>query len=70
MSQHLARLRRDGLVTARREAQAVYYSICGAAPLRVLEVLHDVFCMPHAGYRTDLPAGRHPASPVGYSDLT
>ena len=36
LSQHLARLRRDGLVQTRREAQTIYYSL---APGPVQEIL-------------------------------
>ncbi len=46
VSQHLALLRKDGLVTARREGQTIWYSI-GSAPARaVLETLYDIYCAP------------------------
>ena len=44
LSQHLARLREDGLVTYRRESQTLYYRICDARAERVLAVLKDIFC--------------------------
>src|SRR5690606_41101443 len=44
LSQHLARLREDGLVTYRREAQTLHYRICNARAERVLAVLKDIFC--------------------------
>ena len=44
ISQHLAVLRRDGLVQTRREAQTIYYSLQGARAARIIEVLHDLFC--------------------------
>jgi DNA-binding transcriptional ArsR family regulator len=34
VSQHLALLRKDGLVTARRDGQTIWYSI-GSAPVRL-----------------------------------
>src|SRR3546814_5445064 len=34
LSQHLARLRRDGLVTTRRNAQTIYYALDGRSALR------------------------------------
>jgi DNA-binding transcriptional ArsR family regulator len=43
LSQHLARLRRDELVTTRREAQTIYYSLAGdeaAALIRALVRLY------------------------------
>ncbi len=44
VSQHLALLRREGLVTARREAQTVYYSITSPPARRILETLFELFC--------------------------
>ncbi len=48
VSQHLALLRRDGLVTARREAQTIYYDIASHAARRILETLFELFCAPEA----------------------
>lgn len=44
LSQHLARLRRDGLVATRREAQAIYYSVRDPAAQAILKTLHDIYC--------------------------
>lgn len=44
LSQHLALLRRDGLVQTRREAQTIYYSLVDGPAARVITVLHDIFC--------------------------
>lgn len=44
LSQHLARLREDGLVTYRRDAQTLHYRICDARAERILAVLRDIFC--------------------------
>ena len=49
MSQQLMRLRRDGLVNARREGTTVYYSIRRPEVLTVVEALHSAFCAPDAG---------------------
>ena len=46
VSQHLARLRSDGLVKARRDGKAVYYTLAGNAPGRIIEVLHSIYCSP------------------------
>ena len=46
LSQHLARLRRDGLVQTRRQSQTIYYSLHGEVAARVIEVLYDVYCSP------------------------
>lgn len=48
LSQHLARLRDDGLVTARRNGTAVFYRIADPAALKVIGVLAEIFCPPEA----------------------
>ena len=52
LSQHLAKLRRDGLVKTRRESQTVYYSLADPRVSRVIGVLHETFCKPARGGRT------------------
>ncbi|MBS0461197.1 MAG: winged helix-turn-helix transcriptional regulator [Proteobacteria bacterium] len=44
LSQHLAVLREDGLVDARRDAQSVYYSLPRGAARRIIETLHGLYC--------------------------
>ncbi len=44
LSQHLAKLREQELVEFRREAQSLHYRIADPRALRVLELLHDIFC--------------------------
>lgn len=44
LSQHLARLRRDKLVSTRRSAQNIYYSLHGDEAKRVMTTLHDIYC--------------------------
>lgn len=44
LSQHLARLRRQGLVKTRRAAQVVYYSLAGGEATAVIETLHGLYC--------------------------
>lgn len=43
-SQHLAKMRAEGLVATRREAQTIYYRIGNPAVMRILDVLSDVYC--------------------------
>jgi len=43
LSQHLARLRRDGVVETRREAQTIYYSIKDPAVPKLLACLKSVY---------------------------
>ena len=49
LSQHLAVLRKDGLVSTRREAQTIYYRVASPAVTRVLTALHDVYCLRRLG---------------------
>src|SRR5690554_4866184 len=44
LSQHLGRLRNQGIVASRKEGTTVYYRIVDEKSLRVLECLYDVFC--------------------------
>nr|WP_173363502.1 metalloregulator ArsR/SmtB family transcription factor [Bradyrhizobium sp. ORS 278] len=44
VSQHLALLRRDGLVTARRDGQTIHYSIASEPAREVLKTLYQVYC--------------------------
>ncbi len=44
VSQQLARLRLEGLVSFRREGKTIYYSLADDRPRRVLEVVYDLFC--------------------------
>ncbi len=47
LSQHLARLRSDGLVSTRREGQTIFYSLQGTEARRVLATLYELYC--HTG---------------------
>lgn len=44
LSQHLAKLRDEGLVATRKEAQTVYYRVCDPKAGQLLALLHDLFC--------------------------
>jgi DNA-binding transcriptional ArsR family regulator len=44
LSQHLAKLRADGLVATRREAQVLHYRIADGRVRRLLEALYDIYC--------------------------
>lgn len=46
LSQHLARLRADGLVTTRREGQTLFYRIADDRVGRLLSALYDIYCAP------------------------
>lgn len=44
LSQHLAKLRADGLVTFRRNSQTLHYRVADRRAMRVLKVLKEIFC--------------------------
>jgi DNA-binding transcriptional ArsR family regulator len=44
LSQHLARLRRDGIVKTRREAQTIWYTIASSEATEVLRTLYGLYC--------------------------
>ena len=44
LSQHLAVLREDGLVTTRREAQTIYYRLNPGPAPAIIRTLHDFYC--------------------------
>lgn len=44
LSQHLAWLRRDGLVATRKEAQTVYYSLSSREVKEMIKLLHSLYC--------------------------
>lgn len=49
LSQHLAKLRRDELVSTRRQSQTIYYSLQNDRAARVIAVLHELFCLTPTG---------------------
>ncbi len=42
-SQHLGKMRAEGLVATRREAQTIYYRLADPAAIRVLDTLCDIY---------------------------
>ena len=47
-SQHLAWLRKDGLVTTRREGQTIWYRLADQSVRRLIETLYGIYCSPGA----------------------
>ena len=45
VSQQLALLRREGMVSARRSGQMIFYSLASPEAKRMLESLHGLFCV-------------------------
>lgn len=48
LSQHLARLRQDGLVATRRDRQTIYYRLADRRVRALIELLHREFCNPRS----------------------
>jgi len=44
LSQHLSRLRVEGLVATRREGVSIFYRIANPDAARILGVLHEIYC--------------------------
>ena len=44
LSQHLALLRAKSLVSTRKQAQTVYYSVADGPIRHVIQTLHDIYC--------------------------
>ena len=44
LSQHLARLRDQGLVATRREGQTIFYRVADPSAVRVIERLVEIYC--------------------------
>jgi DNA-binding transcriptional ArsR family regulator len=44
VSQQLARLRLEGLVGCRRDGKAIYYRIEDPRVMRMMTLMHDMFC--------------------------
>ncbi|MBS0194900.1 MAG: winged helix-turn-helix transcriptional regulator [Proteobacteria bacterium] len=52
LSQHLAVLREDGLVAARRDAQNVYYALPEGPARQIIQTLHGLYCGAGNGRRS------------------
>ncbi|WP_446653655.1 ArsR/SmtB family transcription factor [Blastomonas sp.] len=48
LSQHLARLREEGLVETRREGTSIFYRIADLAVLQIMQVLAAIYCPPES----------------------
>jgi DNA-binding transcriptional ArsR family regulator len=44
LSQHLAVLREQGLVRTRRESQTIFYRLADTPALKIIHLLHDIYC--------------------------
>ena len=48
LSQQLGVLRREGLVSTRREGKFIWYQLADARALQLMQVVHQLFCGPAA----------------------
>jgi ArsR family transcriptional regulator len=46
LSQHLSKMREEGIVTFRRDAQTLWYRIADQRTERLLGMLHQLYCRP------------------------
>jgi ArsR family transcriptional regulator len=44
VSQQLARLRTDRIISAGRDGQTIYYSICDERSGRIMDLVYEMFC--------------------------
>ncbi len=49
LSQHLARLRADKIVTTRRESQTIYYLLESDRVTKLIGLLYELYCAPECG---------------------
>lgn len=63
LSQHLAGLRRLGIVEVRRNARSMHYRLANGPARRLMKALADIYCRPGATARLRLGkrSGRRPA---------
>ena len=63
LSQHLAKLREEGLVAFRRDAQALFYRVSDHRAVRLLMLLQELFCP-----ELVIPSGTTPIAPDAGAD--
>ncbi len=61
LSQHLARLRGEGLVAFRRQSQAVFYALASEEVRRLMATLIDLYCAAPDDGRSGAPPSGPPA---------
>jgi ArsR family transcriptional regulator, virulence genes transcriptional regulator len=61
-SQHLALLRKDGLVSARREGQTIWYTVASAPARDILGTLYRIYCQPDQHRQSPAPQPESPSA--------
>ena len=65
VSQHLALLRKDGLVAPRRDGQTIWYSISSGPARELVQALYRIYCAPAAAPAVSCaPSGKNIRAPV------
>ena len=62
VSQHLALLRKDGLVTARRDGQTIWYSLGSLQARELVRTLYRIYCTPGAAAKAKARRRQTPAA--------
>lgn len=44
LSQHLSLLRKEELVTTRRDSQTIYYTLASTEAAKIIHLMHEMFC--------------------------
>ncbi|ULJ69962.1 metalloregulator ArsR/SmtB family transcription factor [Wielerella bovis] len=44
LSQHLSKMRTEGILSSRQDAQKMYYQICDDKTLKLIHTLKEIFC--------------------------
>ncbi|MGL4445700.1 MAG: ArsR/SmtB family transcription factor [Alsobacter sp.] len=60
VSQHLGLLRRDGLVSARRDGQTIWYALADQRAATILQTLQAIFCPVPEPVAGDAPRAAEP----------
>lgn len=58
LSQHLAKLRHQGLVNTRREAQTIHYSLASSEVSQVMALLYRLYCEPETNHGNETDSKR------------
>ncbi len=59
LSQHLGKMRDEGIVTFRRESQTIWYRIADQRIEQLFATLHDLFCRKSSRKKTTVRRVRH-----------
>lgn len=68
LSQQLARLRADEMVSTRRDSKQIYYSLCNAEAELVLGLMFELFCTGGSADMEPKPKEKSPEKPASTTD--